>query len=384
MRARGTAPRPLKGASAGGFTLIEVVVSIVFLSLLLMGTAGLDERRRRYADVTGKHVWGRSSSGEGRRAPQSAVRSRGARRGHAHGEHSTFGRVVSWNVVDDVDGELKRVDWSHVGRGNRPRERVPAPPGQPQPRMTISLRIFRPGPRGDAPAGLGPGGRGDRRCASSGGFASVRGFTLTEVVIAIALFGFMASAAFGFMMHQTRFYDTGERAQLVQQEARGAVRVIVDEIRRAGAASRPDRLRSRHRAPNDGSGSRDALRRSRHQARLGEPNVPRVPLARVTGNGRRRARTAWSRPRESGGLAVGDGVYIEDSNSVRAGAAGHEDPAAERRPRAHRARQRSTRSRLRGVELGALDHQRDTFRTERSRGMCGERSSRAATLGDAE
>ncbi|HEY7462311.1 MAG TPA: prepilin-type N-terminal cleavage/methylation domain-containing protein [Gemmatimonadota bacterium] len=143
------------------------------------------------------------------------------------------------------------------------------------------------------------------------------GFTITEMMVALVVFGIMASAAFGFMASQSRFYDAGGRVQTAQQEARGVTRIVITEIRRAGAgvnamsASDPDIV-----IPNDGTVSKNTF--DAHAVKLVSVNtsVPRVPLSATVGNGKK-TRTFVDVPDTSslGPLQVGDAVYIEDSNS---------------------------------------------------------------------
>lgn len=140
---------------------------------------------------------------------------------------------------------------------------------------------------------------------------------MTEMIVAISLFGVLSTAAFAFLMSQNRFYDTGGRVQVAQQEARGSVRLLVNEIRRAGAginalsASDPDIL-----LPNDATGSRDAFTNRAITLVAVDPTNPRIPLSFGGSNGWR-GRTFVLVPdtADLSGLTSGGVAYLEDSNS---------------------------------------------------------------------
>jgi prepilin-type N-terminal cleavage/methylation domain-containing protein len=94
-----------------GFSLIEVMISIVFLSLILLGAAGL---------MNGVAAGTRNSQGNTLATEilqQKIEELRSLPFDNSNltaGTHTksdaVLGRTVSWTVVDDVPDELKRVD----------------------------------------------------------------------------------------------------------------------------------------------------------------------------------------------------------------------------------------------------------------------------------
>jgi prepilin-type N-terminal cleavage/methylation domain-containing protein len=108
----------------GGFTMIEVMISLVFLSLVLLGAAGL---------MSGVASGTRNSQGNtlGAEILQQEVEIlRSLPFDHADlaaGSHSradgAMNRTIYWTVVNDVPDELKRVDLKVVWReASRTRE----------------------------------------------------------------------------------------------------------------------------------------------------------------------------------------------------------------------------------------------------------------------
>jgi prepilin-type N-terminal cleavage/methylation domain-containing protein len=144
-----------------------------------------------------------------------------------------------------------------------------------------------------------------------------RGFSLTETIVALSLFGIVGTAAFGFLISQHRYYESGERVQMAQQEARGTVRLVTDEIRRAGAginamsASDPDII-----VPNDGSVGIDVFDPKAVKLISVNSSIPSLPLTTGGNNGQKNRVFLWVPDTSNlGGLAVGQTVFIEDSNS---------------------------------------------------------------------
>ena len=63
---------------------------------------------------------------------------------------------------------------------------------------------------------------------------SNRGFTLIELMVALALTGMVAAAAYGFYISQNRTYIAQDRVVEMQQNLRSALDIMVRDIRMAG------------------------------------------------------------------------------------------------------------------------------------------------------
>ncbi len=145
--------------------------------------------------------------------------------------------------------------------------------------------------------------------------AGHRGYTLMELLVAIALFGIISVAMYNLLFAQNRFFDTAEAGTATQQNTRIALKRIANDILLVGrgvntlSLDNPDVI-----IPNDGTGSVNSVQ-SNAVTLVSIPNqVPQVPFALFAPRGGKSVTLVKDAGGIAAGLNAGDLIIVHDTN----------------------------------------------------------------------
>jgi prepilin-type N-terminal cleavage/methylation domain-containing protein len=142
-----------------------------------------------------------------------------------------------------------------------------------------------------------------------------RGFTITELLVAIILFGIVSIAMYNLLFSQNRFFDTEEAANATQQNTRIALKRLANDILLVGGGvntlslDNPDVV-----VPNDGTVPVN-VRQTDAITLISIPtNVPTVPFATNAARGARTINVVDDSLGMARGLNVNQLILIHDTN----------------------------------------------------------------------
>jgi prepilin-type N-terminal cleavage/methylation domain-containing protein len=142
-----------------------------------------------------------------------------------------------------------------------------------------------------------------------------RGFTITELLVAIILFAIISTGMYSLLFGQNRFFDTQEAANATQQNTRIALKRVANDLLLVGrgvnavSLDNPDVI-----IPNDGTVSVNTFQ-PEAVTLVSIPNaVPQVPFAANAPRGARSITVVDDTLGIAAGRSAGDLVIVHDTN----------------------------------------------------------------------